>query len=131
MTRTLWIGGVCIALAASALAHAQSTKDPVYRVKDEVVVHGTVTSVKTIPDWMGKDGVNIALQTPDALASHVDVATASFLKMLDFPLAVGDDLQLTGCWSQAADGSPVFLVHELMKQKVTLNVRDPRGMPLW
>ena len=53
---------------------------------------------------MGKDGVNIALESPDGMVPHVDVATAGFLKMFDFPIAVGDDLTLTGCWSEAADG---------------------------
>ena len=57
--------------------------------------------------------------------SHVDVATAGFLKMFDFPIAVGDDVRLLGCWSQATDGTPVFLVHELVKKKVTLFVLGP------
>ena len=31
----------------------------------------------------------------------------------------------------AFDGTPVFLVHQIKKQKTTLNVRDPGGVPLW
>lgn len=129
MRRTFWVVAVVAALAASTAAAAQ-TGVPGYRVKDEVVVKGTVTSVTTIPDWMGKDGVNIALDSPDAALTHVDVATASFLRLLDFPIAVGDELRLKGCWTESSNGR-VFLVHELTKTKVTLNVRDERGVPLW
>jgi hypothetical protein len=132
MKRTVCIVTLCAALAASTTAVAQ-TKEPAYHPKDEITVTGKVTSVKTIPDWMGKDGVNLALEGPEAtaLAPHVDVATAGFLKMFEFPIAVGDEMKLRGCWSESADGTPVFLVHEMVNKKVTLNVRDPRGMPLW
>ena len=129
--RVVVLGG---ALAASAAAFGQAaTKPPRYDVKAEVEMSGRVVGLTTIPDWMGKDGVNIALQLPDAAAKapHVDVATASFLKDLEFPIAVGDELKLKGYWSESADGSPVFLVHEMTRQKVTLNVRDPSGRPLW
>jgi hypothetical protein len=120
-----------VALAASSAAFGQSaTKPPRYDVKAEVNMIGKVVSLTTIPDWMGRDGVNIALQLPEATASHVDVATAAFLKTFEFPIAVGDELKLTGCWSESA-GSPVFLVHEMTNQRVTLLVRDPSGQPLW
>ena len=132
-----WTGCIvtlCAALAASTAVIAQSsTKEPAYHPKNEVTITGKVASVTTIPDWMGKEGVNLTLQGPESttVASHVDVSTAGFLKTYDFPLAVGDDLTLLGCWSQSTDGTPVFLVHELTKKKVTLHVRDPGGMPLW
>jgi hypothetical protein len=132
MRRSLWIGAAVAALSAATMALAQdTTKSPVYHVKDEVVVKGKVVTVKAVPDWMGKDGINLALESPEASQPHVDVAPAAFLHMLDFPIAPGDELELIGYWGQAADGSPVFLVHQLKKQKVTLNVRDPGGLPLW
>lgn len=124
----------CAGLAASISAVAQtSTTEPAYHPKNEVTITGRLASVKTIPDWMGQDGVNLALEGPNAamVASHVDVASAGFLKRFDFSLAVGDVVTLLGCWSQSTDGTPVFLVHGLTNKKVTLNVRDPRGMPLW
>jgi hypothetical protein len=129
----LWIGTALAALVLPTVAGAQgtTTKQPVYSVKDEVVVSGKVVSVKAIPDWMGKDGVNLAIESQKDSEPHVDVAPASFLKMLDFPIAVGDDLELTGSWSQSADGTPVFLVHQLKKQRVMLSVRGPDGVPLW
>ena len=131
MKRTVRLGVLGVALVASAAAFGQAA--PRYDVKAEVVLTGKVVSLKTIPDWMGKDGVNIALQSKDegALTQHIDVATAGFLQDYDFPIAVNDELTLTGSWSKSADGSPVFLVHELVKRKVALNVRDSNGRPLW
>jgi len=132
MKRVFWILAVFAALTASTAVLAQTgAKQPVYKVKNEVVVKGKVVSATTVPDWMGKDGVNIAIESPDGTVPHVDVATAGFLQMFEFPIAVGDELSLTGCWSEATDGTPVFLVHELSKRRVSLNVRDPSGTPLW
>ena len=125
MRRALWIGAICVAVTQAA------TPEPVYRPQDEVSMVGRVTSVTTIPDWMGTDGVNIALLGRDGATPHIDVATAAFLRTMDFAVGVGDDVELMGCWSRSADGSPVFLVHQVKKAKVTLNVRDPRGNPLW
>ena len=132
MRRSLWYGVVGVVLAGAAAGFVKAaTRPPDYNVKHEVVVTGKVLSVTTIPDWMGNDGVNIALQGPETTVAHVDVATAGFLQMFDFGISVGDDLKLTGCWSEAPDGSPVFLVHEVTKRRLTLNVRDPSGRPLW
>jgi len=133
MRRSYWIGAAVVALSAASavLAQGTTTKAPVYRVKDEVVVSGKVTTVAAIPDWMGKDSVNLAMESVESSEPHVDVAPATFLRMLDFSIDVGDDLELTGCWSQAADGTPVFLVHQIKKHKTMLNVRDPEGAPLW
>ena len=122
---------VIAALAAAILVVAVAAQPPAYNVREEVSLAGKVASVSTVPDWMGKDGLNLSLQSPEASVPHVDVATASFMKLVEFPIAVGDDLTLTGCWSKTSDGQPVFLVHSLKKSKVTLNVRDQGGAPLW
>ena len=121
---------IAAALAAALLA-TWAAEPPQYKVREEVTVTGKVTGVSTVPDWMGRDGLNIALQGAEVSAPHVDVATASFMRLLEFPIAVGDDLDLTGCWSTTTEGQAVFLVHTLKKQRVTLNVRDAGGAPLW
>ena len=113
------------------LAVIAGTAAPAYSVKDEVTISGKVVTAEAIPDWMGKQSLNVALEGEKDKAPHVDVAPASFLKMFDVALAPGDDVQLTGCWSQSADGGSVFLVHQIKKQRTTLNVRGPDGTPLW
>ena len=126
MRYTLWIAAIGVTVAQAA------TPQPAYDVKNEVTLAGRVSSVTTMPDWMGQDGLNIALSTTEGGATpHIDVSTAGFLRTMGLPLAVGDDVTLKGAWGQSADGGRVFLVHEIKKAKVTLNVRDPSGHPLW
>ena len=134
MKPTMHIVVLGMTLAAFSPAVGQTaTRTPRYDVNAEVAMTGKVTKLTTVPDWMGKDGVNIALQVSEVAppAPHIDVATAAFLERFGFPIAIGDELRLKGCWSESADGSAVFLVHELTNRKVTLNVRDPGGRPLW
>ena len=111
--------------------------------------HGFSDDVNTVPAEDGSTWVEIASVGTEDEASLVqgfleaegipaqiesvrsDVAPANFLKLLDFPIEVGDELELKGSRSETADGSTVFLVHEMKKRKVMVNVRDPEGKPLW
>jgi hypothetical protein len=79
---------------------------------------------------MGSDGVNVTLDSPDAPNIHIDAAPASFLKMLDFAIASGDSLEVTGVWSQW-NGNRVLLARTLTRQKVAISVRGPDGKPIW
>jgi len=132
MRNLRWVGVVVVGLAAATLSLGQGTlnKAPSYDVKSEVVVKGRVTAVVAIPDWMGKNGVNVTLQTPNSVMVHVDTAPAEFLEMLDFAIASGDDLEVTGVWAQW-DGNRVLLARIMTRQRVAVLVRDPDGRPVW
>jgi len=132
MRKVRRVGLALVGFAAVTLSSGQGTpnKSPSYDVKSEVVVKGKVTAVAAIPDWMGKNGVNVTLQTPDSVMVHVDTAPAEFLTMLDFAIANGDDLEVTGVWAQW-DGNRVLLARTVTKQKVAVSVRDPDGRPVW
>ena len=132
MRGPLWIGALVLGFVAMPLTFGQGGpgKTPSYDVKSEVVVRGKVTAVAAIPDWMGKNGVNVTLQTPDSVMVHVDTAPAEFLKMLDFAIASGDDLEVTGIWAQW-DGNRVLLARTVTRQKVAVSVRDLEGKPVW
>ena len=127
-----WVGIVVAGLAAGTLSLGQGgpSSSPSYDVKSEVVVRGKVVAVTVIPDWMGKNGVNVSLQTDDAVMVHVDTAPAEFLRMLDFAIANGDDLAVTGVWSHW-DGKRVLLARIVTRQKVAVSVRDLEGRPVW
>jgi len=127
-----WIGAFALGLFAMPFAFGQGNpgKAPSYDVKSEVVVRGKVTAVAAIPDWMGKNGVNVSLQTPDSVLVHVDTAPAEFLNMLDFAVASGDDLEVTGVWA-TWDGNRVLLARIVTRQKVAVSVRDLEGKPVW
>lgn len=126
------LGCVLVACVAGGIVFAQSVppKLPAYDTKAEVSVKGKVTAVAAVPDWMGANGVNVTLETPDSVLVHVDTAPADFLKMLDFAVANGDSLEVTGVWSHW-DGNRVLLARVLTRQKVAISVRDPEGKPVW
>jgi len=132
MRGSRWIGALAVGFVALPLAFGQGgpNKAPSYDVKAEVVVRGKVTAVAAIPDWMGKNGVNVTLQTPDAVLVHVDTSPAEFLKMLDFAIESGDDLEVTGVWARW-DGNRVLLARIVTRQKVAVSVRDLEGKPVW
>jgi len=127
-----WIGAAVLGFVAMtvALGQGNANKAPSYDVKAEVVVRGKVTAVVAIPDWMGRNGVNVTLQTQDSVLVHVDTAPAEFLKMLDFAIVNGDDLEVAGVWSQW-DGNRVLLARTVTRQKVAVSVRDLEGKPVW
>ena len=132
MRGSRWIGALAVGFVALPLAFGQGgpNKAPSYDVKAEVVVRGKVTAVAAIPDWMGKNGVNVTLQTPDSVLVHVDTAPAEFLNMLDFAIGSGDDLEVTGVWARW-DGNRVLLARIVTRQKVAVSVRDLEGKPVW
>ena len=132
MSRNLGIGISLAALliASSAWAQEGPGRSPNYDLKHEVVLRGTAAEVKVIPDWMGREGVNVMLKTQDPALVHVDMAPAAFLKFVDFSIETGDLLEFTGAWA-TIEGKQVFLAHSVKKQKTTLSVRGPDGLPIW
>jgi len=132
MRTPLCIKAVLIGFVGITLASAQGGTDtsPSYDVKSEVVVNGKVAAVAVMPDWMGKNGVNVTLQTPESVMIHVDTAPADFLKMLDFAIAAGDNLDVEGVWSQW-DGKRVFLARTVTRQKIAVCLRGPDGKVVW
>ena len=127
-----WFGALALGFFAAQLAFGQAGlgKAPSYDARSEVVLKGKVIAVAAIPDWMGKNGVNVTLQTPDSVVVHVDTAPAEFLSMLDFAIASGDDLEVAGVWAQW-DGNRVLLARVVTRQRVAVCVRDLEGKPVW
>lgn len=130
MRRNLCAGAVLVAACASLVLAQDAPRTPKYDPKSEVCLKGKVADVRAIPDWMGHEGVNVTLETQPTQLVHVDIAPSSFLKAMDFPIAPGDDLEVTGTYGRY-DGTTVFLARQLKKQRVTLSVRDPAGTPVW
>jgi hypothetical protein len=132
MKNVNWIGVILAGLSVATIVAAQGgpSHSPPYDVKSEVVIKGKVAAVAAIPDWMGSQGVNITLETPESTAVHVDTAPSEFLKMLDFAIANGDSLEVTGVWG-LWNGNKVFLARVVTRNKVAIVVRDPEGKPVW
>jgi hypothetical protein len=132
MRHPSWIAVALIGFVGTTGTLGQGTTEtsPSYDAKAEIVLKGKVSSVAAIPDWMGRNGVNVTLETPESVMVHVDTAPAEFLKMLDFALVAGDDLEVLGVWAKW-DGHRVFLARTMTRDRVAVSVRDPQGRPIW
>lgn len=115
----------CMVLATSSL-RAQST-GPKYDFTNEVKLKGTVDEVKMVPgDY---EGVHVVLKTgTDTILVHL--APSGFLKMLEFNVAKGDTLEVTGCKITGEFG-PEILAKEVVSGNNALTLRDKKGTPAW
>jgi len=125
MRHGLATGAVLAAACASLVLAQDAPKKPTYDVKSEVCLKGKVADVRAIPDWMGHEGVNVTLETQPTQLVHVDVAPSSFLKAMDFPIAPGDDLEVTGTYGRD-DRVPGASAQEAARHDLRPR---PRGRP--
>jgi hypothetical protein len=115
----------CMVLAMSSSA-AQNT-GPKYDFANEVQLKGTVEEVKMVPGDF--EGVHVMLKTgTDTVLVHL--APSGFLKMLEFNVAKGDALEITGCKITGEFG-PEILAREVVSGNNSLTLRDKKGVPAW
>lgn len=112
-------------LATSSLS-AQKT-GPKYDFSNEVKLKGTVEDVKMVPGEY--EGVHVMLKT-GAETVLVHLAPDGFLKMLEFNVAKGDTLEVTGCKITGEMG-PEILAKEVVSGNNSLTLRDKKGTPAW
>lgn len=130
MRHTSLLAGAVLALLVTGTAVAQSGEQaPAYKASAEIAVKGDVVGVRTHAGWMGWDGVYLDVRTQDETV-QVHLAPASFLEMLDLAIAERDKVELKGCLAKV-DGATVLLVREIRRDNVVINVRDPKGRPVW
>lgn len=115
----------CMALMTSSL-FAQKN-GPKYDFANEAKVKGTVEEIKTVPGDF--EGVHVMLKTgTDTILVHL--APEGFLKMLEFNVAKGDSLEVTGCKITGHMG-PEILAREVVSGNNSLTLRDKKGQPAW
>lgn len=130
MRRSSLAAGVVLAFVLAGLAAAQNgDKAPSYNPTAEIQVQGDVVAVRTHAGWMGWDGLYLTVRSRDA-TYEVHLAPASFLDLLELKIAAEDKIELKGCLTKV-DGASVLLVREIRKANVVVNVRDPKGRPIW
>jgi len=115
----------CMVLAASSLL-AQKT-GPKYDLTNEVKLKGTVEDIKIVPGDF--EGVHVMLKTPSETIL-VHLAPAGFLKMVEFTVAKGDTLEVTGC-RITGDLGPEILAREVVSGNNDMTLRDKKGLPAW
>lgn len=115
----------CMLLATSSL-FAQKT-GPKYDFAAEVKVKGTVEEVKMVPGDF--EGVRVMLKSgTETIIVHL--APEGFLKMLEFTVAKGDTLEVTGCKITGEVG-PEILARDVVSGNNDLTLRDKKGLPAW
>jgi hypothetical protein len=118
----------CGAVVAAAHAFAQAPpKAPEYDVTAEVTIRGEVTEIHESKVATDHPGLHLILRNEDETV-EVHACPVRFLKELDFTIAVGDTLSVTG--SRPRKG-PVLVAREITKGQLSLMLRDKNGVPNW
>ncbi len=108
---------------------AQSGK--VYNPAAVMVLSGQVTAVNTrAPKKEGRDVMmSLTLRTEQGNI-NVNVGPAAFVAQQNFPIAVGDLVQVKGSVTQRQRGASMIAA-EIAKGSQVLRLRDEAGRPLW
>jgi hypothetical protein len=132
---TALLGG---ALAASpVLAQAPAAKPvapkpavpkaPEYDPAAEVVVLGTVEDFHESQMRGDHPGLHLIVKT-ETESVEVHACPVRFMKELDFAIAKGDTVKVTG---SRPGGTGVVVAREIAKGQTSLILRDKTGAPVW
>jgi hypothetical protein len=134
------LGAVALLVAGGTLvASAQPAgpgryAGPMYDVKTETTMRGTVESLETVAGMGGRGhrsmgGTHLVLKTEkDAVGVHV--GPTAYLAEKGIALATGDVLEITGS-RLSIDGEPVLIAKQITKGNATWTLRDASGRPVW
>jgi hypothetical protein len=126
-------------LAGSAAAsgqhhhgHHHGVAAPGYDRQTEVTRHCKVESVDSIAPGgcSGCDGGVHLRATCDGEACDIHLGPAAFVEGKKFPLAKGDEIDVTGS-RVTYDGGTSLIAKEVRKGDGVLELRDEQGRPLW
>ena len=126
-----------LTVAAVSVVMAQtgsSGTSPMYDVKTETTIKGTVESVDTVTGTGGRSrhalgGTHLMVKTEkEALAVHV--GPTAYLIEKGITLAKGDTLEILGS-RVTIDKEPVVIARQIKKGDNTWTLRDASGRPLW
>ena len=128
----LVVGSVPVAFAQTPGAGRRAS--PMYDVKTETTIKGTVQSVETVTGTSGRGryalgGTHLAVKTEqEALEVHVGPTASLTEKGITFEK--GDTLEILGS-RVTIDKEPVVIAKQIKKGDKTWTLRDASGRPLW
>ena len=138
LTRLSILGiSTLLTVAAVSLVVAQAgpgAASPMYDVKTETTITGTVQSVDTVTGAGGRGrhalgGTHLMVKTDkEMLAVHV--GPTAYLTEKQITLAKGDSLEILGS-RVAMDNESVVIARQIQKGDKTFMLRDASGRPLW
>ena len=128
----LVVGAVSIGMAQTTSGGQQGS--PMYDVKTETTIKGTVESVETITGTGGRGrramgGTHLVVKT-EREAIEVHVGPTAYLTEKGITLAKGDTLEIVGS-RVTVDKEPFVIAKQIKKGDKTWTLRDASGRPLW
>jgi hypothetical protein len=123
---------VPVLLASAFAGGSQNSTNPHLRPTDydpatEISVKGKIVELK-MHQVKGGPAVHVILTTAAGQTYEVHVAPQYFLKWRQFPLAVGDEVEMT---ISKPHGDEHYLARTVTRGTRKLELRDSRGRPLW
>ena len=129
----LAIGAVSVVMAQTPGTGRGAS--PMYDVKTETTIKGTVESVETITaagarGRRGLGGTHLTVKTEKKETLEVHVGPTAYLTEKGITLAKGDTLEILGS-RVTIDKEPVVIARQIEKGDNTWTLRDAAGRPLW
>jgi hypothetical protein len=112
--------------------HHHGVAVPGYDRSTEVTRHCKVDSVDELAPGgcRGCDGGIHLRASCDGEACDIHLGPSAFVKGKNFPLAKGDEIEITGS-KVAYEGGTSLIAKEVRKGESVLELRDEQGRPLW
>ena len=128
----LVIGAVSVLLAQTPGTGRGAS--PMYDVKTETTIKGTVESVETVTGTGGRGrrglgGTHLTVKT-EKETLEVHVGPTAYLTEKGITLAKGDTLEILGS-RVTIDKEPVVIARQIKKGDNTWTLRDASGRPMW
>lgn len=128
----LMVGAVTIAMAQTTPSGQRGS--PMYDLKAETTITGTVESVDTMNGMEGQGrrsmgGTHLVVKT-ESETIEVHVGPTAYLIEKGIRLAKGDMLEIVGS-RVIIDKEPVVIAKQIKKGDNTWTLRDASGRPLW
>lgn len=128
----LLIGAVSVVMAQTPGTMRGSS--PMYDVKTETTIKGTVESVETLTGAGGRGrgglgGTHLTVKT-EKETLEVHVGPTAYLTETGITLAKGDTLEILGS-RVTIDKDPVVIARQIKKGDNTWTLRDASGRPVW
>ena len=128
----LAIGAVSVVMAQTPGTGRGAS--PMYDVKTETTIKGTVESVETITaagarGRRGLGGTHLTVKT-EKETLEVHVGPTAYLTEKGITLAKGDTLEILGS-RVTIDKEPVVIARQIKKGDNTWTLRDAAGRPVW